>query len=70
MDIDLPGMDGIEATEYLQNSEESRQIPVIAVSANAMPKDIEKAMKAGFKEYITKPIDMDHFLKTIDQYLH
>jgi len=70
MDIDLPGMDGITATEYLQNKEETRKIPVIAVSANAMPKDIDKAMKAGFKEYITKPIDLGHFLKTIDQYLH
>ena len=69
MDIDLPGMDGIEAFEHLQSNDTTRNIPVIAVSAIVTQNDIEKALKAGFKEYITKPIDMDHFLKTIDRYL-
>ena len=69
MDINLPGMSGIEALEYLKRYEETRGIPVVAISANAMPEDIDKAKEAGFNEYLTKPVDMDRLFETIDEYL-
>lgn len=55
MDINLPGMDGLEALKHIQASKSLRDIPVIAVSANAMPRDVKLARDAGFKDYITKP---------------
>ncbi|MDH5772301.1 MAG: response regulator [Rhodospirillaceae bacterium] len=66
MDINLPGMSGIEALKILQSMEETKHIPVIALSANAMPHDIERGMKAGFVRYLTKPIDINMFLKSVD----
>ena len=66
MDINLPGMSGIEALKILQSMEETKHIPVIALSANAMPNDIERGMKAGFVRYLTKPIDINMFLKSVD----
>ncbi|MDH3335309.1 MAG: response regulator [Rhodospirillaceae bacterium] len=66
MDINLPGMNGIEALKILQSMEETKHIPVIALSANAMPHDIERGMKAGFVRYLTKPIDINMFLKSVD----
>jgi CheY-like chemotaxis protein/anti-sigma regulatory factor (Ser/Thr protein kinase) len=69
MDIDLPGMNGVEAMEQLKSFDETRDIPVIAVSANAMKKDIETAMAAGFKDYVVKPIDMMGFVKAINDIL-
>ncbi len=65
MDIQMPGMDGFEAFKILQNSQETKAIPVIALSANAMETSIQKAMKMGFHSYITKPLDIPIFLKTI-----
>ena len=69
MDINLPGMNGFEAFEHLKNNPKTANISVIAVSANAMKNDIEKAKQAGFKDYITKPIDINQFLDTIDKFL-
>jgi len=66
MDINLPEIDGIEALKRLKNFEETHDIPVIAVSANAMPKDIERTMAEGFKAYITKPIDIGKFRMIIE----
>ncbi len=66
MDINLPGMNGIEALQVLQGIAETRDIPIIALSANAMPQDIERGMKAGFLRYLTKPIDINLFLKAVD----
>ncbi len=66
MDINLPGMDGISAMRQLQTYEETQSIPVIAISANAMEKDIDVAMEEGFKHYLTKPINMDELLKVLD----
>lgn len=62
LDINLPGMDGFETLQYLQNNDKTKNIPVIAVSAAAAPHDIEKGLLAGFKHYITKPINIDAFL--------
>ena len=59
LDIDLPGMTGFEALKKLKNMERTKSIPVIALSAYAMPSDIEKGISAGFREYLTKPIKID-----------
>ncbi|MCU7834371.1 MAG: response regulator [gamma proteobacterium symbiont of Taylorina sp.] len=65
MDINLPGMSGLEALKKLQNDNKTAQIPVIAVSARAMSKDIENGLTSGFTDYITKPIDIIKLLETI-----
>ena len=69
MDINLPGMNGIEALKQLRASERLHDIPVIAVSANAMPRDIEAALKAGFQDYITKPFQIKQTLETVKKNL-
>ncbi len=69
MDIDLPGIDGYEALRRLQGSAETRAIPVLAVSANAMPLDVARGLEAGFLHYITKPIDVFGFLEILDEVL-
>jgi signal transduction histidine kinase len=69
LDINLPGLDGFQTLEKLQNMEETNLIPVIAVSANAMQNDIDRALKMGFKDYITKPIDVIKFTQTINNVL-
>ncbi len=70
MDINLPEMSGIEALEKLKSFDETRSIPTIAVSANAMKEDIDKAMAAGFNNYIIKPIDITVFMKVITETLN
>lgn len=69
MDINLPGLDGVEACRMLRNDPRTSSIPVIAISANALDKEINNAMEAGFIDYLTKPLDISHFLKTIDKIL-
>jgi PAS domain S-box-containing protein len=65
MDINLPHIDGFEALKRLRNFEETNDIPVIAMTANAMKKDIDRAMAKGFKAYITKPINIEKFKNII-----
>ncbi len=65
MDLDLPGMDGFEALEKLHTNCETADIPVIAVSAHAMPEHIAKGTKAGFIDYVTKPIQVDQLITTM-----
>ncbi len=69
LDINLPGMSGFEVLKRLREHETTKEITVIAVSANAMERDISKALDAGFNDYITKPINVVDFLKTIDKAL-
>jgi CheY-like chemotaxis protein len=69
MDINLPGMNGFEAIEKLKRAPETQDIPVIALSAAAMSKDIQKGREAGFFAYLTKPFVIDELLNTIDQAL-
>ncbi len=69
MDINLPGMSGIEAMRILQNHPDTSQIPVIAISANAMQQDIDLAMREGFKQYISKPIDTANFISIVEKHL-
>jgi PAS domain S-box-containing protein len=69
MDINLPGINGIEAMKILRLDPATAHIPVIAVSANAMPLDVERGMKAGFFRYITKPIKVNELMETFDEAL-
>ena len=69
MDINLPGMNGIDALNELRRDPRSSHIPVLALTANAMPRDIEKGIDAGFFRYLTKPINVDEFNQAIDSTL-
>lgn len=69
MDLQLPGIDGYEALRELRTSEDTRTIPVIAVTAFAMVGDRDQALQAGFDDYVTKPIDPTTFVLTIEQRL-
>ena len=66
MDINLPGINGIEALGILAADPATAHIPVVALSANAMPRDIEKGLQAGFFRYLTKPIKVNEFMDTLD----
>ncbi len=68
MDIHLPEMDGIAVFHELKKYPETCDIPVIAISAQAMKKDISKAMNSGFKDYLAKPIDIPDFISKIDNF--
>jgi CheY-like chemotaxis protein len=66
MDINLPGMSGTEAMQLLRNDPATAHIPVVALSANAIPYDIERGLEAGFFHYLTKPIKVDEFMAALD----
>jgi PAS domain S-box-containing protein len=66
MDINLPGISGLEAMKILRADRSTAHIPVIALSANALPRDIEKSLEAGFFNYLTKPIKVDQFMDALD----
>lgn len=70
MDINLPGMSGFDALEVLRADPATAHIPILALSANARPSDIEKGMKAGFFAYLTKPIDINEFMDALDRSLN
>ena len=69
LDINLPEMDGFEVLRLLREDKATCDIPVIAVSANAMTSDIKKGIEAGFTDYITKPIDVTQMLLAVDDVL-
>ena len=66
MDINLPGISGISALRILAQDPATAHIPVIALSANAIPRDIAKGLEAGFFRYLTKPIKVNEFMDTLD----
>ncbi len=66
LDLDLPDVHGYEVLRLLQAEEKTKEIPVVIISADAMPKQIEKLMKAGSKDYLTKPLDVILFLQMVD----
>jgi PAS domain S-box-containing protein len=68
LDIQLPDLSGFEVLEQLQSKGLLNEKPVIAISANAMPADVNAALEAGFTEYITKPINITHLLKSLAKY--
>lgn len=69
MDLNLPGMSGQEALDELKKNTETENIPVVAVSADAVKESVDMCKKQGFKEYLTKPIDVDYFIDIVDTIL-
>lgn len=69
LDINMPGMDGYAALRIIQADGRLRHIPVVALTANAMPRDIEQGLAAGFADYLTKPLDFDRFFAALDRNL-
>jgi PAS domain S-box-containing protein len=69
LDLNLPGMNGYELCAQLRLFDETRNIPCMALSANALPRDIERGLAAGFKCYLTKPLQVDEFVRTVQQLL-
>jgi PAS domain S-box-containing protein len=66
MDINLPGISGLKALKILADDPATAHIPVVALSANAIPRDIQKGLEAGFFRYLTKPIKVNEFMATLD----
>jgi len=66
MDINLPGISGVEALKILREDPATTRIPVVALSANAMARDIEMGLSAGFFRYLTKPIRVNEFMDTLN----
>jgi len=69
MDISLPGISGFDALRILGEDSTTSQIPVIALSANAMPRDVERGLKAGFFRYLTKPVRVAELIDTLTEAL-
>jgi len=69
LDINLPGMDGYEALSVLKRDPATRHIPVVGLSANAMPYDIERGKNSGFYDYLTKPVEINYLLHTLNKLL-
>jgi CheY-like chemotaxis protein len=69
LDIQLPGMDGYAVLKHLRADPRTAHIPVIAVSANAMPDDLRLAREAGFDDYVTKPVDLRALLAAVARVL-
>jgi len=69
MDIQLPGMDGLTATQIIKEDPSVKDIPIVAFTSFAMEGDEEKAMEVGCAGYITKPLDTQNFLKAVESYL-
>jgi len=69
LDMMMPGMDGYDAIPVLGSTEAYKHLPLIAVTAQAMPGDREKCIAAGADNYIAKPVDVDLLLKILDKYL-
>ena len=69
MDLSLPTMDGWTATAEIKKIEEVKDIPIIALSAHAMPEHRDRALKAGCSDYDTKPVDIKRLLSKMEQYI-
>jgi len=69
LDMMMPGMDGYDAIPVLKSTKAYKHLPVIAVTAQAMPGDREKCINAGADEYVSKPVDVDLLLDILDKYL-
>lgn len=67
LDLNLPDMHGAEVLRRLQSNQESARIPVVVLSADATPSQIERLLAAGARNYLTKPFDIDPFLAVIDE---
>jgi CheY-like chemotaxis protein len=69
MDVMMPGMDGNEATERIRRMPDYATLPVVFLTAQAMPGDRERSLLAGASEYVTKPVDLDHLLGVMRSWL-
>ncbi|MDQ7090523.1 MAG: response regulator [Methylococcales bacterium] len=69
LDINLPELDGYQVLEQLKAHSVTKNTPVIAITANTSKHNIEKGKKAGFNDYLTKPMDIPLFYKTVDKYI-
>jgi PAS domain S-box-containing protein len=69
LDINLPGMSGYEALAELRRSHETRNTPIVALSASAMERDIRRAEQAGFSKYLTKPVQIDELCNTLEKFV-
>lgn len=70
MDLQLPKMNGYEATQVLRASVDTQHIPIVALTAHAMPEERQNAQQVGFDGYITKPIDTRAFHSQIELFLN
>jgi CheY-like chemotaxis protein len=70
MDVQLEGMDGLSAARLLRQEKETREIPIVALTSYAMPGDREKALVAGCNGYISKPIRIREFRRSIQEFLN
>jgi len=68
MDVQLPGIDGVEALARLRGDERTASIPVLALTAQAMQGDRERFLGAGFDGYLSKPIDVTELLRAVEEY--
>ena len=66
LDINMPEMDGFEVLKVLRNDEHTADIPVFAVTANALPKDLERGVAAGFDHYLAKPLNIPQFIAAVE----
>jgi CheY-like chemotaxis protein len=69
MDLEMPGMNGWDATRQLKGNPQTRDIPIVALSAHALAGEREKALAAGCNEYDTKPIEFDRLVSTVRRIL-
>ena len=69
MDMSMPGMDGLTATQKIRDTPKISSVPIIALTANVMQGDRERSLNAGCDGYIGKPIDVDTFADQIIQYI-
>ncbi len=70
MDMSMPEMDGWTATSLIKNDAQTAAIPLIALTANALPGDRQRAMDAGCNEYITKPMDLGELVEAIQYWVN
>lgn len=67
LDINLQGMDGYKVCSRLRLYEQTKHVPVVVLSANAMPQDVECGLKAGFDRHLTKPLNVIEFMKALNE---
>jgi len=69
MDVMMPIMDGVEATREIRKDGSLRNIPIVALTALAMPGDRERCLEAGMNDYMSKPIKMDELSQLVEKYI-
>jgi CheY-like chemotaxis protein len=70
MDVQMPVLDGLEATRLIRKDPRWKGLPIVAMTAHAMSGDMERCLEAGMNGYISKPVHPSQLLETVDGYLH